>query len=141
VDAFDADVLIFAADPANALGQRVRLLFPDTEEEGEDEPRVGSTILIPEVLSKPIRDNSASLGTLEGLLARIDLRPTTLEVAKLAAQLGSTYRLRAADAVHLATAVEVGADRFITNNQRDFPKTIEEIAVTYPEDLPEVAAS
>ncbi len=37
--------------------------------------------------------------------------------------------------VHLATAVAAGADRFITNNQRDFPRTITELAVTYPADL------
>ena len=37
--------------------------------------------------------------------------------------------------MHLATAVAVGADRFITNNQRDFRPTITEVAVTYPADL------
>ncbi len=29
----------------------------------------------------------------------------------------------------------MGAGRFITNNQRDFPATITEIQVTYPADL------
>jgi hypothetical protein len=29
----------------------------------------------------------------------------------------------------------MGADRFITNNKRDFPSTIMEIQVTYPADL------
>jgi hypothetical protein len=49
---------------------------------------------------------------LAGLLARLDLRP-----------------------VDLATAVAVGADRFITSSQRDFPQTITEIDITYPADL------
>lgn len=40
------------------------------------------------------------------------------------------------DAVHLATAVAAGADRFATSNARHFPKTIAEIGVTYPTDLP-----
>jgi hypothetical protein len=40
--------------------------------------------------------------------------------------------------VHLATAVGAGADRFITNN-RSFPQTIAEIAITYPDELPEAA--
>ena len=35
-----------------------------------------------------------------------------------------------------ATAVSLGAERFITNNRRDFPESIKEIAVTYPEMLP-----
>jgi predicted nucleic acid-binding protein len=60
--------------------------------------------------------------------------PFTSEVATT---LASEYRLRAADAVHLATAVAVGADRFVTNNRRDFPASISEIEVTYPEDLDE----
>jgi hypothetical protein len=37
----------------------------------------------------------------------------------------------------LATAVKVGADRFLTNNTSDFPKSISEIDVTYPDELPD----
>ena len=37
--------------------------------------------------------------------------------------------------MHLATAVNAGADRFITNNKRDFPQTIEEIEIVYPDQL------
>ncbi len=33
----------------------------------------------------------------------------------------------------------LGADRFITNNQRDFPTAITEINITYPADLPDPA--
>ena len=43
--------------------------------------------------------------------------------------------LRAADATHLATAVTMGAHRFITNNSRDFGIPIKEIAVTFTADL------
>ena len=43
--------------------------------------------------------------------------------------------MHASDAVHLATAVGAGADRFITNNKRDFPRSIAEVMVTYPGDL------
>ncbi len=56
--------------------------------------------------------------------------PATAEVAT---SLASAYRLRAADAVHLATAVIGGADRFVTTNRRDFPTTITEIDIVYPE--------
>lgn len=55
----------------------------------------------------------------------------------MATTLASTYRLRTADAVHLAAAVVAGADRVITNNRRGFPASIAEVDVTYPEDLPE----
>ena len=60
--------------------------------------------------------------------------PATAEVA---ITLASSYRLRAADAVHLATAIVFGADRFITDNRRDFPVSISEIDVTYPDALDE----
>jgi hypothetical protein len=35
-----------------------------------------------------------------------------------------------------ARANLLGADRFLTNNQRDFPKSSKEVEVTYPIDLP-----
>jgi len=61
-----------------------------------------------------------------------------MATAELAIVLAARYGLRAADAVHLATAVGLGADRFITDNQRDFPPTVAEVRVTYPADLPDV---
>lgn len=138
MDAFDADVLIYAAAPKHRLGRRVRALFPAEPTEGTRVVAgIGSVLLLPELLSQPVRlEQRAEALALEDLLARLDLRPVDLATAELATALGATYGLRAADAVHLATAVGSSADRFITNNQRDFPRTIAEIAVTYPEDLP-----
>ena len=93
-------------------------------------------LLIPELLSKPLRDKSNDeLLALGELLSRIDLLPADQATAEIATALGATYGLRAADAVHLATAVGAAADRFITNNKSDFPKSIAEIAITYPDDL------
>ncbi len=43
--------------------------------------------------------------------------------------------MRTADAVHPATAVGAGADRFITNDKKDFPRSVAEVTVTYPGDL------
>ena len=42
--------------------------------------------------------------------------------------------LKAADAAHLATAVVMDADRFITNNRRDFLAPMTDVQVTYPPD-------
>ena len=99
---------------------------------------IGSVLLVPELLTKPMRDGAESeLEALAALLARLDLRPVDEALAELATALGATHRLRAADAVHLATAVAAGADRFITNNSSDFTKAITEIEVTYPVELPE----
>lgn len=137
MDAFDADVLIYAATPGHALGRRVRALFSDAR---PGHPPVafglGSVLLLPELLSRPMGNGSEDeLAALATLLGHIELLPTDQATAELATALGAAYGLRAADAVHLATAVGAGADRFLTNNKGDFPKAITELAVTYPEDL------
>ena len=139
VDAFDADVLIYAAVPDHPLGRRVRALFPAEPTTASGVVAgIGSVLLIPEVLTKPMRDGAvAEAEALATLIGRLELRPVDEALAELATALGSTYGLRAADAVHLATAVISGADRFITNNSSDFPKTIAEVHVTYPEELPD----
>ena len=103
---------------------------------------VGSVLLLPEVLGKPLRDGATDeIRILAGLLARLDLRPVDRATAELATALSSRYRLKATDAIHLATAVGMGAGRFITNNQRDFPATITEVQVTYPADLADTTPS
>lgn len=99
---------------------------------------IGSVLLLPELLTTPLRKKArAEMSELRSLLARLDLRPTDQPTAELAIVLGASYALRAVDAVHLATAVSAGADRFITNNKSDFPKSISAIDITYPEELPE----
>jgi predicted nucleic acid-binding protein len=134
VDAFDADVLIYAAVPGHLLGEPVAALFRFAPSERAG---IGSVLLLPQVLSRPLRDGATDeVRVLAGLLARLDLRPVDRATAELATALSTRYRLKAADATHLATAVGMAADRFITNNQRDFPATITEIQVTYPADLP-----
>lgn len=133
MDAFDSDALIYAAIPRHELGACILALFEGTE---LGPVGVGSVLLLPEVLSKPDRlGRTTELRVLQDLLSRLDLRPTDLPTAALAAALGATYALKAADAVHLATAVRAGATRFITNNRRDFDQHIEEIEIVFPDDL------
>jgi predicted nucleic acid-binding protein len=135
VDAIDADVLIYAAVPGHPLGRRVRALFP-VEPGGV--AGVGSVLLLPEVLAKPVRDCATEEVTaLSGLLSRLDLRPVDPVTAEVATSLAAAHGLRAADAVHLATALVAGADRFLTNSRRDFPQGIQEIDITYPDALDE----
>ncbi|HWC67009.1 MAG TPA: PIN domain-containing protein [Acidimicrobiales bacterium] len=132
-DAFDSDVLIYVAgdDP---LGADVASLFDAVDDEGF--VGLGSVLLIPELLPKPSRErDSQQVLRITALLRRLDLRPVDEALAVLSAQLGARYRLRALDAVHLATAVHYGADRFLTNNRRDFPTTITEVDITYPDQL------
>lgn len=131
--AFDADVLIYAATNEHPLGARIRpmLTAPGMQ-------RVGSVLLLPEVLTMPMREapGSNEVRALTSVLARIDLRPLDESTARLALALAVNYRLGAADAAHLATAVAAGADRFVTNNGKDFATSISEIDVIYPAQLP-----
>ncbi len=130
MDAFDADALIYAAVPDHPLGTPVRSLL----RRGDD--HVGSVLLVPELLTKPLRDDDRSaLDELSAILGRLTLLPCDQVTAQLAAAFGASYGLRAADAIHLATAVQAGADRFITNNRRHFRATIAEIDVVYPDQL------
>jgi predicted nucleic acid-binding protein len=138
VDAFDSDVLIYAVALRHPLGERVAALFPP-HPLGSQGPKVGvgSVLLLPEVLSKPLRDGDAeAVRLLSELLAMLDLRPVDQLTAAQAAILAARYKLRLADATHLATAIAMGAHRFITNNSKDFGPFIKEIEVTYPADLP-----
>jgi len=137
VDAFDADVLIYAAAPDHELGAAVRALFPVAAPRGTGAlAGIGSVLLLPELLTKPLREGADDeVVALGALLSRIALLPTDESTAEVATALGAFYGIRAADAIHLATAVSAGADRFITNNKADFPKSISEVDITYPEDL------
>lgn len=137
MDAFDSDALIYAAVPGHSLGERVAALFSAESSAGPGgRVGIGSVLLVPEVLAKPVRDGDTDgVRMLAALLARLDLRPVDRATAEQAAVLGARYNLRAPDATHLATAISMGADRFITNNKRDFGKFIEEIDITYPADL------
>lgn len=137
--AFDADVLIYASSPQHQLGRRVRPLFVDPSGELSDEQAgVGSVLLEPEVLAKPARlGATAEVMALARLLVRLDLRPVGTSTSRTATALAAKYGLKPIDAVHLATAVEAGADVFVTNNTRDFTAAIEEIEIVTPADLPE----
>ena len=132
--AFDADVLIYAATAGHPLGAKVAELLTSA---GSESAGVGSVLLLTEVLVKPLRDDPGSdeVAALLGLLCRLDLVPLDAASARLSLSLAVSYGLRAADAAHLATAIAAGADVFLTNNRKDFPKAITEIDVVYPDEL------
>ena len=135
ITAFDADVLIYAAAEEHPLGARIAPLFAGAAP--AEAVGVGSVLLLAEVLAKPMRDDpdSAEVAVLVGLLSRLRLVGFDEATARLALSLSVAHGLRAADAVHLASAVAAGAERFLTNNRKDFRKTIGEIDIVYPDEL------
>ncbi len=135
MDCFDADVLVYAAIADHPLGLKVRELFLAREAASES-VGIGSVVLLTELLTKPVRtQDEQQLLALTPLLARLDLLPVDQATAKLAVALGAKYGLGAADPIHLATGVKAGADRFVTNNSKDFRADIDEIQITLPAQL------
>ena len=132
--AFDADALIYAAAPEHPLGEKVWKLLQNLSLKGE---LFGSTLLLPELLSKPTRLGlQDEVDALLECLARLELLPFDAATASLAVDLGAAYKLKAPDAIHLATAVTGGAQAFITNNTRDFkPDVVLEVRVVFPAEL------
>jgi predicted nucleic acid-binding protein len=141
VDAYDADVLIYATTPEHPLRERILALFlRENPDDAVDFVGFGSVLLLPELLTKPMRRGDMDeLHRLTELLGRLRLGWSREITAKRAVALGSKYGLQTVDSIHLATAIDMGADRFITNNSRDFPLSISEIQITYPSDLPSIA--
>jgi predicted nucleic acid-binding protein len=126
VDAFDADVLIYAAKN-QARGTGVARLIDDSVGQ-----RIGSVTLLSEVFGLSAeRVSPAERQRLIEILAAIDLKHLDYETAQLAATLRGKYRLKLPDALHLATAVLWGAERFHTNNRKDFGQRIDEIEVVF----------
>ena len=133
ITAFDTDVLIYAAAD-HPLGRKVAQLF---EGSSGEVGRIGSVLLLPEVLIKPLRTAAFQTETerLFGLLSRLRLISFDQQTAALAVSLAVKYGLKSLDAAHLATAVVGGADRFLTNNSKDFTQTVAEIDIVYPDQL------
>jgi predicted nucleic acid-binding protein len=126
---FDADVLIYAAEPEHALGEETRTII-----DRHPDAVFGSVLLLPETLAKSVRgERWAEIDALAPLLGSLTLVELTEEVADLSVVVAARYRLRAADAVHLASAIWVGAEHFITNNRRDFAGLdVSELDVVFP---------
>ncbi|MGL5857972.1 MAG: type II toxin-antitoxin system VapC family toxin [Angustibacter sp.] len=123
--AFDSDVLIYAAASDHPVGERTRRILDDPALVGR---LVGSALLLPEVLAKPLRTaHTEEVGALTRILSRLQLHPLDETTASLATSLAAQYRLKAPDAVHLATAVATGADLFLTHNTKDFTAKIVEV--------------
>jgi predicted nucleic acid-binding protein len=127
VDAFDSDVLIYLAKK-DARGNEVARLIDESVREC-----IGSVVLLSEVFGLPAdRVDAEDEQRLVEIMGALDLKDVDHETAVLAGVMRAKYRLRTPDAIHLSTAVFWGADRFHTNNRKDFGQHIDEIEIVYP---------
>ena len=83
---------------------------------------VTSSVTLLEVLVKPLRDGQTAIAKqYRDILTTapgIELFDVTSAIAEQAAQLRAKYNLRTPDAIQLATSIELGADYFLTNDNR-----------------------
>ncbi len=81
---------------------------------------IGSELLIPETLVKPMqRGDSVLEATFRSLLfhsREFRLLPITTGILEDAARLRATIGLKTPDAIHVATAIEAGCGLFVTND-------------------------
>lgn len=76
-----------------------------------------SAITLAEVLTGPFKAGQTALAKrYEKALMRYTVVPVSAQIAALAAQLRAQYRLRLPDAIQLATALDIGASAFVTDD-------------------------
>ena len=79
-----------------------------------------SVVVLTEVLVKPLATGNKELYRQYQHVLRkskiVSLTPVTAKIARNAAQLRATYKLRTPDALHIATAIQWECDAFITND-------------------------
>lgn len=127
MNAFDTDMVILASkgDPrGSVLNDAVAGRVDDDTPVG-----IGSVVLLTEALA--LGSSTPHSLRLRKILSALVLVPVDSNIARVAAALRATYRLTTPDALHLATAIVVGADRFVTGNSRDFT-SVKEIPVVFP---------
>jgi predicted nucleic acid-binding protein len=114
----DTAPLIYYIETHPIYLQLIDLLF-DSLDRGELQ-LVTSTITLLEVLIHPLRQGNAALAQhYEILLSNtrgIHVAPVSFSIAQAAARIRATYNLRTPDALQIATAIEFGAQFFVTND-------------------------
>lgn len=108
--AFDSNVLIYALERNEQYSEQARQVFLRIEQDGG----VCSVLVIAESIYGTItkKDDLTPL-----LSPSIRLAPVTSAIVEKAGKLRTDLGIKTADAIHIATALETGADHFITNDK------------------------
>lgn len=118
--AFDTNALIYLLEKHQIYGSEVKEVF-ELIEKGICYG-ITSTLLITEVLTKPLKEKADDLYNkyLAFFLAfpNLTIMDVTRRISVDAAKLRARYNLKTPDAIFIATAFEEGAEAFITNDIR-----------------------
>ena len=124
----DANIYIYAFELVEAKQEACSALFNYLDHDANR--LIGSELLIPELLSKPMELNNQDLvdsywDFLES--EDLDLLPLSKDMHLQAAELRAKYKLKAVDALHLATAIIMNCSAFVSDDAK--LKRVTEIAV------------
>lgn len=128
--ALDSNIFIRALDDPSPLGKKALELLEYIKETA---PRVViSVILLEEFFVKVYKqkrekdlESILDFITMGGMIQLIDINK---DIALLAAKLRADFHIKAPDAIHLATAIEAGANTFITTD-RKIPRKIKSLKI------------
>lgn len=116
----DAGVVIAVLDADDAHHPSARKAVAAARERGG--PLVIPASAYAETLVAPLRDGPASGDAVDGFLDAmpVSVEPATRQIARQAAELRARHgnRLRLPDALVVATAIVLGADRIVTTDGR-----------------------
>lgn len=120
VVALDSNIFIRALDDPGLLGEKSRRLLEDLRQKSQK--IFISVIVLEEFFVRVYKenrekdfDNILDFLTLGGLIQVVDV---SRKIALLTAKIRADYRIKAPDALHLASAIESGAKEFITTDRR-----------------------
>jgi predicted nucleic acid-binding protein len=133
--ALDTAPIIYYLEANPEFGPSIRPVL-DAVIQGEIQAVV-SSLIVTELLVHTLRENNTELlARYEELLEStpsLSVFDLTTTIAKTAAVLRAAYNLKTPDAIHLATALEVGVEAFITNDAA--LKRVLEVKVLTVQDL------
>ena len=126
----DAMVFIYYAEAHQEFGPFSRKIFTDIE--SGSITAYTSTITVSEVLTGyRLAKNRIGEDIFKNMFRVLDpfllMVPVTVEVADRAASLRARYGLHTPDAIHIASALAVGAEAYITNDRK--LKVVKEIPI------------
>ncbi len=120
--AFDSNVLIYFLQDSPEYGNKAEVIFRNINLNGG----VCSAIAITETMFGTI-DSLDKITPLSSPMIKIS--PLTANIAASAGRLKISHKLSNADAIHVATAIEAGAEVFITNDKFILKKKIPGIKI------------
>ena len=115
----DTSILIRLIEGPSEVSSRIRDVL-------SGQVLIASSLAITECLTKPLRFNEQPvIAAYDELFSsdRLAVVDATGSIARSAAALRARHRLKTPDAVHLATAIELGANEFLTAD-RDFERDL-----------------